>query len=341
MNARRTAIWVAAAALAATAAGCQELSKITMRSPDQICRPGQTIVVNAEIDRSGWSKWFPPVDPPPVRFYEGNRLIDEIQPLGTNHVSAEITLDEVGEHPIDAIYQPRPNDTPLQAICYAYCWDDSKVAIAVDFDRTVNRVGQFDALTAEAPLGEVQGEAAEVLNALAPYFRIVYLTEMDDEAKEAIRTWLRGNKLPSGPIFQWRHGRRYNPLSNGNQKVVLERLREQLPTLLVGIAGGAEEMQAMRANGMLALTIDEKGGLSSAPDAPVFNEWRGVWQFITYETNYPILTNPRTMLDLHDKGAEYLKWEPTGFGVGGSSDRPEPYIWQPDEPSSVPPPPVD
>ncbi|MCG3181748.1 MAG: hypothetical protein BIFFINMI_04148 [Phycisphaerae bacterium] len=295
-------------AIGLSACGCQEFGKVRLLVGDELAAPGETVEVVAHLKRTGWSAFFPPSDPPPIVFHRGNEQIDRVQPKDTNSVSTHFTPDGVGDTVIDVIYQPRPATQPLSGVCHVACWDSSKVAIAIDLDAVLNHATRFDRMTLEFPLGEARPDAAEVLGTLAKHFRLVYLTEMGLEARNAIRAWLSRNRLPDAPIFTWQRGSSWNLLARGDQASTLRDLRAKVPALLIGLGSGVDDLSAFQANGMLAVMVNFEGGWTTPPDVPAARTWQEVWQFFTYDGNFPILSDPKAMLDLHDRNGDYVKF---------------------------------
>ena len=305
MSVRRT--MPVLAALAVFGAGCADTGGLSLSADDQLAAPGQTVRVVTRIARRGWNRWFPPASPPPLRIYRNNELLAEHHPaIGSWEFVTDVTLDTVGEHAIDAIYQPKVKSRPLHATCYAYCWDASRVAVAVDFDRVVNHSTRTRRFFAETPFGEVRDEAGAVLSALAGEFFICYLTEHPAELKDDIRAWLRKNELPPGPIITWHRGRRMR-LDPGDQAEVLRQLQSQVPTLLVGIGDGQDDLAAFAANRMFAVLIEFGRSVRAAPDVPRCRTWREAWALFSLPANRPILTDPKQMLELHHRGGDYVK----------------------------------
>ncbi len=305
MRGTRRLILILAGALAA-AGGCTDIGGLSVASDDQLAQPGQTVRVVTQMRRRGLSRWFPPSNMPPIRIYRDNELLAEHRPGGEAwEFVTEVTLDTVGEHAIDAIYQSRADRKPLQATCYAYCWDASRVGIAVDLDRVVCRKTQLDRMLGDRPLGDPREDCAATLAALAQDYYLCYLTEHGPDMKEDIRAWLKENGLPVGPIFTWDTGRRMS-LRSGDQAAVLAELRERVPALLIGVGEGKADLEAFTANRMLAVMVQFDGTPAVDPQAPRVAGWRGLWALFNLPANRPILTDPRQMLELHHRGGEYV-----------------------------------
>ncbi|MDD4890111.1 MAG: hypothetical protein PHU85_09290 [Phycisphaerae bacterium] len=301
MSARRLVILFALAL-----AGCVESGGLTLSAPDQIAQPGKAVQVEATIHRKGWSKWFPPHNPPSVRVYREEELLAEFFPGGGKwSFSTTVPLETVGEHAIDAIYQRRAENNPTQATCYAYCWDASRVAIVVDLDRVVNQNTRMDRVMGDRPLGDVREDAGEFLTLLSKQFFICYVTTLSGELKEDARRWMRTNGLPTGPIFTWDRGKRYR-FRHGNQADTLAGLQRQVPTLLIGIGDGADDLEAFSRNKMLPVMITYGGSLRTPQDVPQFAGWAAAYQLFTMPANQSILTDPVQMLDLFHRGGNYV-----------------------------------
>lgn len=286
--------------------GCVDTGGISLSSDDQIAQPGATIQVRATVRRKGLARWFPPSNPPAVRVYRNNELLAEHSPGGGAwSFVTPVTLETIGEHAIDALYQRRGEEKPVQATCYAYCWDASRVAIVVDLDRVVNVNTRMDRFMGDRPLGDVREEAAEYLTLLGRQYFICYVTTLSGDLKEDARRWMRTNGLPAGPIFTWDRGKRYR-LDAGNQADVLARLQKQVPTLLIGIGDGNDDLEAFTRNRMLPVMITFAGPLRAPLDTPQFSGWAQAYPLFTVPANQAILTDPAQMLDLHHRGGAFI-----------------------------------
>lgn len=289
--------------VAAILAGCTDIGGLDLATSDELAQPGQTIEVRTTVTRKGLSRFFPPNNPSPIRVYRGNELVAEHQPGGSQwSFVTPVTLNTVGEHVIDAIYQRSADTPPEQATCYAYCWDASRVGIVVDLDKTLNVTTAGDRFFGDRPLGDVQPGAADALNDLARQFYICYITALPAEMKEDVRAWLKRQELPGGPIFRWNRGIGNTSYGN-NQAAVLANLRQRVPILLIGIGAGGD-LGAFSGNGMLSVMI-QRG--STAADVPRFDDWTEAYQLFTEPGNQAILADPAKMLDLHLRGGAYME----------------------------------
>lgn len=290
--------------LAGLLAGCADTGGFRLSSSDQIAQPGQTIEVRTTLTRFGLSRHFPAPRLLAVRVYRDNELLAEHQPGGSSwSFVTPVTLDGIGEHAIDSLYKRNVESPPLQATCYAYCWDDSRVAIVVNLDGVVNVTTTQDWIFGDRVLGDPRPGSADTLAALAARFYICYVTTLPEESKPAIREWMHKHSVPAGPIFQWATAGRFTA---GNQSAVLAGLRDRLPTLLVGIGQGQADMDAFQRNGMLAVMIG--GRFTEGTQAAArFFDWPEAYQLFIEPANQAIFADPAKMLELHRQGGQYIE----------------------------------
>jgi len=289
---------------AALLAGCgADTGGIELSSSDELAQPGQTIEVRTTIARTGVSRLLPPSNPGKLRVYRDNELLAEHQPGSAWSFVTPVTLDAIGEHVIDAVYQRRPEAKPDQAACYAYCWDASRVGIVVDIDEVLNVTTPQDRFFGDRPLGDLRAGSAEALADLGQRFFVCYVTSLPASLKDKVHRWLRDNKLPGGPVFNWNRGMG-NIRYGGNQAAVLAGLRQRVPTLLIGIGAGAGDLDAFRRNGMLAVMIQTS---SAPPGVPRFSNWDEAYQLFSEPANQAIFADPARMLELHLQGGKYMQ----------------------------------
>jgi hypothetical protein len=93
--------------------------------------------------------------------------------------------------------------------------------------------------------------AADALNRMADWgVQMVYLTERPAAKTDDVQAWLTARHLPAGPVIVWDWNARGNSVSGA-----LPALREQVPSLVLGVGASSDAQDAFSRLGMAAMRI--------------------------------------------------------------------------------------
>jgi hypothetical protein len=272
--------------LLAIPAGCQ--SPI-LTVDDAVMRPGHKTRLVAYVEREPIPGLRQDVKDVRVRFLVDGREVGEERTGKDGSAATECRLSpDVRELQARALI-----DREAYALGRVFIWDQPRVVIAVDVDQTIERT-RYRNLLPLRPEDESDPvkRSAETLRKLAEDFHIVYLSGRPRFLLDRTRDWLREREFPDGPVVTAKGVR--NMLRPGEfKRKRLDQLRDDWPTLLIGIGDQPSDAEAYGANRMLTLIVSDQDPSEFGPHALVFGNWKALSRF--FEANREVLMKPEPL----------------------------------------------
>jgi len=136
-------------------------------------------------------------------------------------------------------------------------WDLSRTAVAIDVDETISATdyGSLFLTDLDTTSPHLKYSPAAV-QAMAPYYDIVYLSARPRWLHEKTKLWLDAHRFPPGPIL---HASRFEACFQQERykRRMLAEFQRDFPNLLVGVGDKGVDDRAYGANGMLAVILEE------------------------------------------------------------------------------------
>jgi hypothetical protein len=235
----------------------------------------------------------------PVRFLRDGKVVKETRTDNEGHAS--MVFQPTGRG--NTLFQAEaPAATPLglpaRADILVACRRADDPMCVVDLDKTLVDSGFEEVLLGDP---DPMPGSAEVMAKLARQFTIVYLTHRPEPFEPKTKAWLRGKKLPEGPVL-CSTGRQFVRGSEHYKSNVLAELTGRFRAIRFGVGEKESDAQAYHENGLRAILLviaakdprhlrEQAEGLKSLPaNADAVAGWPEVGKAILGGARFPAET---------------------------------------------------
>lgn len=205
-------------------------------------------------------------------------------PVGTDRIQARASFDG--------------NDLVSQGKVLS--WQRNRTIIVCDIDGTVSQTDEHTLLNDRTDTGSqpVPG-SPETLQALSKKYNILWLTGRPMFLRDKTLQWLEARGYPAAVAILAPDLKDAIKVEGFKQET-LARARRLYPNVMIGIGNAQTDSQAYRANGMLAIMVDDGTHRRFGAQAIPLGTWAEISRFFT--ANHDILSEPERLRTLLREG---------------------------------------
>ncbi|MEZ6185120.1 MAG: hypothetical protein R3F62_08950 [Planctomycetota bacterium] len=253
-------------ALALCAGLAHAKTEATLTGQDGLAKLGQTVSLEAKLERSGILGINPDVTGEKLDFFvvrHDGLDLSEAQFIATGKTDddgvakVDFKPTETGLYTVEARIRRGSDYMAFPAEILIGVPAEDRPILLVQVDQTVSQATNLDMFRGKEvkDIPAVEG-AKQVLDLLASPYQLVYLTDLEASFTSAFKAWLQQKGLPRAPVLFWDLSR---SLSHATyMQSLVERLTQDFPQIVAGVGGQTVDGLAYLDHGTAGIVLAEE-----------------------------------------------------------------------------------